>query len=190
MSRPLSRGDVGAVGDVAEALPGAIRVAPQVPQSAVVADRDHVPRGARTVRGQRRSRSERNSVARDGAQALNHPAPVNRPGRNAASPLRWTPATVMSCRDDAAAAVSAQSRPQGRARAGHRNCPHAAQNQAICTRGQDGRRNRAESARNYLPGLACRPVTLGYPESDHQHPEVGVPGCPCRLARQVKGLLR
>jgi hypothetical protein len=27
--------------------------------------------------------------------------------------------------------------------------------------------------------LACRPVTLGYPESDHQHQEVGVPGCPC-----------
>ena len=35
--------------------------------------------------------------------------------------------------------------------------------------------------------LACRPVTLGYPESDHQHPEAGVPGCPCRSARQVQG---
>ena len=33
-------------------------------------------------------------------------------------------------------------------------------------------------------------LTLGYPESDNKQPEAGVPGCPCRLARQVEGLLR
>jgi hypothetical protein len=37
--------------------------------------------------------------------------------------------------------------------------------------------------------LVCGPVTLGYPESDHQYPEVGVPGCPVSVGQASQGAL-